>query len=301
MHAHTPVLLPEVLATLGDVSGETILDATFGAGGYSRAFLERGASVIAFDRDPSTIQFADKLKKEFKDRFTFINARFSRIPVIPAKAGTESRIPNPVTHIVFDFGVSSMQIDTPERGFSWRFDAPLDMRMDGEGPAAAELIENSPPEELAKILSEYGDVNAKLAAALARALKKTPPKTTFQLRDLIFDPKNTAKVFQAIRIKVNGELDEIERALAAVPALLSIGGICACVTFHSLEDRIVKKKFREWTTPAGDPRMPAKPADFILLKTLKPTAAELDANPRARSSHLRAARKIGNIPPKETI
>ncbi len=276
---HIPVLLESVLETLGDINGKTIIDGTFGAGGYTRAFLERGANVIAFDRDSSVIQSAENISKEFGNKFQFINAPFSDLNKLQTNADS----------IVFDFGVSSMQIDTPERGFSWRFDAPLDMRM-GDGKTAAELIGNSSVSEIAKILAEYGDV--KKAGPIARAIKETLPPTTFQLRDLIHNPKDIAPVFQALRIAVNDELGQIAMALDAVPNLLNSDGICICVTFHSLEDRIVKSKFREWTTPVGDPRFPVAPALFEFLKTYRPSESELELNPRARSAHLRAVKKI---------
>lgn len=276
---HIPVLLKSVLETLGDINGKVVVDATFGAGGYTRAFLERGANVIAFDRDSSVTQSAESISKEFGDRFQFINAPFSDLNKLKINADA----------IVFDFGVSSMQIDTPERGFSWRFDAPLDMRM-GDGETAAELIGNSSVSEIAKILADYGDV--KKAGPIARAIKDTLPQTTFQLRDLIHNPKDVAPVFQALRIAVNDELGQISAVLDAVPNLLNTGGMCLCVTFHSLEDRIVKSKFREWTTPIGDPRFPAAPAPFELLKTYRPAEPELESNPRARSAHLRAVSKI---------
>jgi len=194
--------------------------------------------------------------------------------------------------IVFDLGISSMQIDTPMRGFSFRFDAPLDMRMGG-GKSATELIENSTVDEIARILRDYGDV--KKAGPIARAIKDAAPQTTFQLRDLIYNPKDIAPVFQAIRIAVNDEMGEIERALDAVPDLLAPGGICAVVTFHSLEDRLVKNTFREWTETKGDPRLPVTEnsvAQFKLLKTVTPSDAEIAANPRARSAHMRAVRKV---------
>ncbi|MCL2749281.1 MAG: 16S rRNA (cytosine(1402)-N(4))-methyltransferase RsmH [Alphaproteobacteria bacterium] len=277
---HIPVLLNSVLETLDDINEKTIVDATFGAGGYSRAFLERGANVIAFDRDPSVIPIAEAIAKEFPGKFRFVNAPFSRL----------SDLVETVNAIVFDFGVSSMQIDTPERGFSWRFDAPLDMRM-GMGESAAKLIEDLSAAELAQVLRDYGDV--KKAIPIARAIKETLPQTTFALRDLIHNPKDIAPVFQALRIAVNDELGEIERALNAVTELLVTNGICACVTFHSLEDRLVKNKFREWTEVKGDPRLPAPSVTpkFKLLKTIKPSEEEIAANPRARSAHLRAVRK----------
>ena len=331
---HIPVLLSRVIETLGDISGKTIVDATFGAGGYSRAFLERGANVIAFDRDPTVQKFADELSVQYADKFIFINAPFSQLGnlvghVSMKHAGDfyqKSPYPGSAYAIVFDFGISSMQIDTPERGFSWRFDAPLDMRMSAEPKVgrdlinhagdfyqksphqtAADLIESKSFENLTQILRDYGDV--KKAVPIARAMKEALPQTTFQLRDLIHNPKDIAPVFQALRIAVNDELGEIERALAAVPDLLSPDGICACVTFHSLEDRLVKQTFRKWTTPPGDSRIPSqvghvlikhaggfyqKPPhpDFTLLKTFRPDDAELTANPRARSAHLRVVRKI---------
>ncbi len=274
------------MKTLGDINGKTIVDGTFGAGGYTRAFLERGAGVIAFDRDSSVISIAETFADELGDRFQFINSPFSDLGKIQNKADA----------IVFDFGVSSMQIDTPERGFSWRFDAALDMRMCNVQSAkcneitAAELIENLSVSEIAKILNDYGDV--KKAGPIARAIKAALPQTTFGLRDLIHNPKDVAPVFQALRIAVNDELGQISAALDSVPNLLNSDGICACVTFHSLEDRIVKSKFREWTTPIGDPRFPAAPAPFSALKTYRPSEPELELNPRARSAHLRAVKKI---------
>ncbi|MCL2538049.1 MAG: 16S rRNA (cytosine(1402)-N(4))-methyltransferase RsmH [Alphaproteobacteria bacterium] len=281
---HIPVLLNEVLQTLDDINGKTIVDCTFGAGGYSRAFLECGANVIAFDRDATVAPIAEKLANEFPGKFQFINEPFSEI------INHKSEI---IDAIVFDLGISSMQIDTPERGFSFRFDATLDMRMGNAPHTAAELIENSTVAELARILADYGDV--KKAGPIARAMKDTLPTTTFELRDLIHNPKDIAPVFQALRIAVNDEMGEIESALAAVPELLKPDGICAIVTFHSLEDRLVKNTFREWTTSPGDPRLPITiAAPFKLLKTFTPSDAELSHNPRARSAHLRAVRKISH-------
>ena len=334
---HIPVLLNEVLEIVGaycirpDLLGvlhtplqnKTIIDCTFGAGGYSRAFLERGANVIAFDRDPSVAVIAAQLASEFPGRFQFINEPFSKLgeilELISKSIGANNYLPLQCAKfdaIVFDLGVSSMQIDTPERGFSFRFDALLDMRMGDVGAycirptsqgvlhtplqnqTAAELIENSSVSELARILRDYGDV--KKAMPIARAAKDALPQTTFALRDLIHNPKDIAPVFQALRIAVNDEMGEIERALAAVPDLLAKGGICAVVTFHSLEDRLVKNTFREWTETKGDPRLPVPLADdsgaisprFKLLKTVTPSDAEISANPRARSAHLRAVIKL---------
>jgi len=316
MMIHTPVLLDEVLKTLDNISGKTIIDCTFGAGGYSRAFLAAGANVIAFDRDPSVISHAEKLTHEYGDRFTFINEPFSKIGSILSSPPVEgygeaggwsctdlkSKTTPPFGHpsiggelisaIVFDLGISSMQIDTPERGFSWRFDAPLDMRMGvSVGVSASELIQNSTAEELIRILKIYGDV--KNAGAIARAMKDTLPTTTFELKELIYNPKDYGNVFQALRIAANDEMGEIEAAMNAVPEILAPDGICIAVTFHSLEDRLIKNIFREWTTTPGDARMPTvASAPFKLLKTYTPSDTEIQNNPRARSAHLRATKKI---------
>ena len=283
---HIPVLLSAVLDALGDVQGKTIVDCTFGAGGYSRAFLERGANVIAFDRDPNVVVDANALGGEFGNQFKFIPQPFSNI----------GDLEQSVDAIVFDLGISSMQIDIPERGFSFRADAPLDMRMDNREKeqilTAAQLIESLSVAEIADILRNYGDV--KKANILARVIKDSCPQTTFELRNLIHNPKDVAPVFQALRIAVNDEMGELERALARVPDLLVLGGKCICVTFHSLEDRIVKNTFRTWTTAPGDPRLPVVgTAPFIQIKTAVPTESELEHNPRARSAHMRGVIKNG--------
>lgn len=277
---HIPVLLDSVLVALGDIRGKTVVDCTFGAGGYSTAFLERGANVIAFDRDPNVQDDAAVLANRFKDKFHFIPEPFSHI-------GT---LQGPIDAIVFDLGISSMQIDVPERGFSFRMDAPLDMRMSQVGDSAYDLIQKKSVAELSEILRNYGDV--KKANVLARAIKDALPRTTFQLRELIYNPRDVAPVFQALRIAVNDEMGELERALASVPDLLCPCGKCICVTFHSLEDRIVKNIFKRWTSPVGDPHLPVvKEAGFKLIKSVVPSEQEVLANPRARSAHLRGVIK----------
>ncbi|MBQ0013370.1 MAG: 16S rRNA (cytosine(1402)-N(4))-methyltransferase RsmH [Proteobacteria bacterium] len=277
---HIPVLLGSVLSTLGDVSGKRIIDATFGAGGYTRAFLTAGADVTAFDRDFTVIPDAQKIKQEYGDRFTFISNTFSHISDL--EPGFDA--------IVFDLGISSMQIDIAQRGFSFRNDGPLDMRMSGDGISAADLIATSSPDRIAQILRDYGDV--KKANILARAICDAKPKTTFELRDLIYNPHDVAPVFQALRIAVNDEFGEIERALHVVPDLLNVGGKCVCVTFHSLEDRIVKNIFRDWTQASGSPYLPiANEPRFKMLKTALPSDVEISNNSRARSAHMRAVEK----------
>ena len=280
MMKHVPVLLDAVMNALGDIRGKHIVDCTFGAGGYSRAFLDAGADVVAFDRDPKGVDDAEKLANKYGNRFRFIPETFSHL----------NNLDKTFDAIVFDLGISSMQIDNAERGFSFRYDAPLDMRMSKSGLTAADLIKTKSVDELIHILREYGDI--KKASALAHAFKDNLPKTTFELRDLIFNPHDIAPIFQALRIAVNDEMGELERALASVPGRLNVGGKCICVTFHSLEDRIVKNTFRKWTTVAGDPRLPGgHPAPFVTIKSVVPTTAEIGSNPRSRSAQMRGVVK----------
>lgn len=283
MMKHIPVLLQEVLTALGDVRGRTVVDCTFGAGGYSRALLESGANVIAFDRDTNVIPDAEKLFQEYGERFRFINSAFSEINKLSG---------DDFDDVVFDFGVSSMQIDNANRGFSFRFDGPLDMRMDNRTTLdAADLIKNTTVDKLADILYLYGDI--KKSRLFANILKKELPTTTFQLRDLIKNPKDVAPIFQALRIAVNDEFGQIESALTSVHNLLRSGGRCICVTFHSLEDRIVKNTFKQWTNVTGDPRLPElRKPEYKMLKTITPSDLEIENNPRARSAHLRGVEKL---------
>ncbi len=277
---HIPVLLDAVLHELGDLTGKTVLDATFGAGGYTRAFLDAGASVVAFDRDPGVLDDVQDILQKYGDRFHFIAKPFSKMAELTEQFDA----------IVFDLGISSMQIDIPERGFSFRADAPLDMRMSGTGVSAADLINQLSDTELAQILREYGDVSK--SVVLARAIKAAKPKTTFELRDLIYNPRDIAPVFQALRIAVNDEMGEIKRALSVMPNLLKPNGKCLVVTFHSIEDRIVKNIFRELTTVPGNPLIPvAAPVPFKLIRAVTPDANELENNSRARSAHMRGIQK----------
>ena len=277
---HVPVLLNDVMNALGDVRDKHIVDATFGAGGYTRAFLQAGAFVTAFDRDPDVITDVAQVKTEFGNRFEFVADTFSGIGNLKDKYDA----------IVFDLGISSMQIDIPARGFSFREDGPLDMRMSQTGVSAMDLIQRKSAQELAKILRDYGDV--KKSGILANAIKQNLPQTTMELKKLIHNPKDIAPVFQALRIAVNDEMGQIETALSYVPNLLKVGGKCICVTFHSLEDRIVKNVFRDWTTVPGNPLLPvSQQAKFSLIKTVVPNAMEVQNNPRARSAHMRGVIK----------
>lgn len=280
MIKHIPVLLGSVMDAIGDIHAARVIDATFGAGGYTRAFLNAGANVLAFDRDPNVLDDAKQIKQEFGARFEFIARPFSAM----------AELNDTFDAIVFDLGISSMQIDNPERGFSFRADAPLDMRMSENGPTVVDMFEQWTAADISRVLRDYGDVRP--ATAIANAIKQKMPQTTFELRDLIHNPRDVAPVFQALRIAVNDEMGELSRALDSVPNLLNVGGRCICVTFHSLEDRIVKNTFRDWTTAPGDSHLPqVAAARFELIRARTPTIQEITQNPRARSAHMRGVVK----------
>jgi 16S rRNA (cytosine1402-N4)-methyltransferase len=294
---HQPVLLAEVVEALEPGPGRTIVDGTFGAGGYSRAILAAGAKVVAFDRDPSARRFAEDLPSA---RFRLVEARFSRMTEVLGEAAAEG--------VALDLGVSSMQLDEPERGFSFLRDGPLDMRMGAEGPTAADLVNDAEPAELARILYVYGEErqSRRIAAAIARRRAEQPFQRTLELADFIeavLGGRRGAKIhpatraFQAIRIAVNEELSELEAGLAAAERTLKAGGRFCVVTFHSLEDRIVKSFLaaRAGRTPGGSRHAPplaagAAPSFQLLFNGARtPSQAEAQANPRARSAKLRAA------------
>jgi 16S rRNA (cytosine1402-N4)-methyltransferase len=273
------------------------VDGTFGAGGYSRALLDAGASVIAFDRDPSARRFAEGLPAE---RFRLVEGRFSELDAETGAAAVDG--------VVFDIGVSSMQLDEAERGFSFMRDGPLDMRMAADGPTAADLVNDTETAELARILFVYGEEreSRRIARAIARRREEQPFTRTLELAEFIektLGGRRGAKVhpatrsFQAIRIAVNEELSELEAGLAAAERALKSGGRLCVVTFHSLEDRIVKTFLgvRAGKTPGGSRHAPpvetaAAPSFQLLFNGAQtPSAAELAANPRARSAKLRAA------------
>ncbi len=294
---HIPVLIDGVMKALQPARGKTVVDATFGAGGYSRAFLEAGASVIALDRDPSARKFAQGLPA---DRFRLVESRFSELDEVTG--------PGAVDGVVFDIGVSSMQLDEPERGFSFMRDGPLDMRMAADGPTAADLVNDAEPADLARILYVYGEErqSRRIAGAIARRRAEQPFTRTLELAEFIekaLGGRRGAKThpatrsFQAIRIAVNEELAELEAGLAAAERALKVGGVLCVVTFHSLEDRIVKTflSVRAGRTPAGSRHAPpvqagAAPSfDLLFNGAQAPSDAEMAANPRARSAKLRAA------------
>ena len=307
--SHVPVMLEEVLATLAPRAGEVILDGTFGGGGYSRAFLEATpCTVWAMDRDPEAIARGAELAARFPGRLHLVEGRFGDM-----LAHLEARGVRALDGVVLDLGVSSFQLDTPGRGFSFRTDGPLDMRMGRDGPTAADLVNNLPERELANLLWELGEErhSRRVARTIAAARAEAPFTTTGRLAEVIRravprDPSGidgATRSFQALRIRVNDELGEVERALDQAMRMLAPGGRIIVVSFHSLEDRIVKRAFqiasgRAPSASRHDPRAllaaPA-PAAFDLLtpRALRPGPAECAANPRARSARLRGLRRRG--------
>ena len=296
---HVPVLLAEVLEALAPLPGARIVDGTFGAGGYSRALLEAGASVIAIDRDPSVRRFADALSAEFPSRFNFVAGTFAELDQLVA---------GPVDGVVLDIGVSSMQLDQPDRGFSFMRDGPLDMRMSGEGESAADLINGLDEGDLADLLFAYGEErkSRRIAHTIVTARAAEPIRTTAELARLIEkaigrkpgDPHPATRSFQALRIAVNDEFGQLVEGLFATERLLLEGGRLAVVTFHSLEDRIVKRFFDpEKGGPTQSRHLPQvateAPRWTNVAKAIKAGAAELERNPRARSATLRCGRRTG--------
>ena len=294
---HLSVLLDEVTSVLKPVPGEIIVDGTFGAGGYARAFLDSGAQVVAFDRDPTARRFAAPL--EATGRFRLIEARFSEMG--------EHFGPGSVDGVALDIGVSSMQLDEADRGFSFMRDGPLDMRMSDKGPTAADLVNTLEKDELARIIWLYGEEreSRRIASFLIRRRATQPFERTLDLAEVVEKALGgrrgakthpATKVFQALRIAVNEELAELEAALVAAEKILKTGGRLAVVTFHSLEDRIVKSFFtaRSGNLPGGSrhaPPVAGGPAPTFALPfkgAMESGDAELAANPRARSAKLRA-------------
>lgn len=300
---HAPVLLPEVIEALSPAPGDVMIDATFGAGGYTRAILATGAKVIALDRDPTVQPHADAVAADFPGRFQLVRTPFSGLS--EAFAGTgEARLDG----VVFDIGVSSMQLDQAERGFSFMRDGPLDMRMSGEGESAADIVNGWEHGPLAHIFKLYGEErqSGRIATAILRRRAEAPFTRTLDLAEVVEKalggrrgaPIHPAtRVFQALRIAVNDELGELTAGLEAAEATLAPGGRLAVVTFHSLEDRIVKQFLTERTgnAPAGSRHAPVsidsrKPSFTLQFKGAREAGdAERADNPRARSARLRAA------------
>ncbi|MES2834365.1 MAG: 16S rRNA (cytosine(1402)-N(4))-methyltransferase RsmH [Pseudomonadota bacterium] len=308
---HAPVLINEVIEALSPQPGETIVDATFGAGGYTRAILATGARVIALDRDPTVQPHADAVAGDFPDRFTLVRTAFSGL--------AEAVDGEALDGVVFDIGVSSMQLDQAERGFSFMRDGPLDMRMsagpDDGGETAADIVNTWDHGPMAHIFKLYGDErqSGRVATAILRRRVEKPFERTLDLAAVVEKALGgrrgaaihpATRVFQALRIAVNDELGELRAGLEAAEATLKPGGRLVVVTFHSLEDRIVKAFLTERTgnAPGGSRHAPVaietrKPSFTLSFKGAREAGeAELAANPRARSAKLRAAVRTDAAP-----
>ena len=302
---HTPVMVSQVLDILAPRDGATYVDATFGAGGYSRAILDSARCTIwGIDRDPGSEMFAADLSQHYPGRITVLRGRYGDMKDLLSDVGVDK-----VDGVALDLGVSSMQLDNPSRGFSFNADGPLDMRMDRSGMTAADVVNKMAEQELADILYRLGDERAsrRIAKAIVEARSLAPITRTSQLADLVrgtvprtarIDP--ATRTFQALRIYVNDELEELDKGLSAAEELLAPGGRLCVVSFHSLEDGRVKDFLRSRSEAPARPsrhrpyqmttdRLPS----FRLLHrgAVKPTADEVSDNPRARSARLRAAER----------
>ncbi len=302
--AHIPVLGAEVVEML-NVSGDGLyIDGTFGAGGYTRAMLAAGAGrVIAIDRDPNAIRDGQTLSADYPGRLRLVHGTFGAMQ-------SYVDAPSSVDGVALDLGVSSMQLDRADRGFSFMQDGPLDMRMSLDGPSAADLVNETDEKTLAGWLWRFGEErhSRRIARAIVTARREQPLTRTSDLASLVakaiprHDPHHhpATRTFQALRIVVNDELGELERGLGASEAVLKPGGRCVVVSFHSLEDRIVKNFFRDRSAaqPKGSRHMPARiEADtlnwrLLTRRPIVPGAEEIAANPRARSARLRAAKRL---------
>ena len=275
---HEPVMVQEVVRLLGGRG--TVIDMTLGAGGHAEALLRSGVGrLIGLDRDPDAIRLATERLARFGERFTAVRTRFSDVPA-------EDRVDG----VLFDLGVSSMQLDRGERGFSYRTEGPLDMRMEREGESAMDIVNAADETDLANILFEYGEErrSRRVAAAIVRARARAPITTTDELARIVASalgsrrggPHPARRTFQALRIAVNRELEELAASLPRAAGFLAPGGRVVAISYHSLEDRIVKRFLND-----------APDLEVLTKKPVRPSSAEAKWNPRARSAKLRAAEK----------
>ena len=309
--AHRPVLLPEVIDALALRDGGIYVDGTFGAGGYSRAMLDTAAcSVFGIDRDPTAIEAGQSMARAYDGRLTLLEGCYGDMDRLLAERGVDG-----VDGVALDLGVSSMQLDRAERGFSFRFDGPLDMRMGDSGPTAADIVNSWEEKRLADAIFRYGEErqSRRVARAIVREREREPIATTARLADIVrrvvgrpddrkegrIDP--ATRTFQALRIAVNDELGELERGLEAAQGLLRQNGRLAVVSFHSLEDRIVKDFMRERSDAAPRPsrhmpdigRKVEAPFRLVSRRPILPNETETALNSRARSARLRVAEATG--------
>ena len=304
--AHVPVLLREVLEALRPERGGLYVDATLGPGGHAEAILDAAPSVrlVGVDRDPQALALARERLERFGDRVAFVEGRHEELPLHLDRLGIVR-----VDGVLADLGVSSLQLDTPERGFSFRNDGPLDMRMSGSGPTAADLVNETSAGELARIFREYGEerMAGRSAQSIVEERRTAPIVRTSQLREIVVrsvrgphEKKDPAtRVFQALRIATNRELGELERFLDDAIARLSLGGRLTVLAYHSLEDRIVKTAFARHaascTCPPSFPACVCSRRRLIALvtkKPVRPSLSEIRENPRARSARLRAVERV---------
>jgi len=309
--AHVPVLLDRVVALLQPAlghDGAVLVDATLGLGGHSEAVLTRCelARVVGIDRDPEALRLAGERLASFGDRFTGVHATYDRIPEVLAELGLDR-----ADGVLFDLGVSSMQLDVADRGFAYREDAPLDMRMDQtSGPTAADVLNTYPRDELTRVLREYGEERfaPRIAAAVVRERDREPFSTSARLVELLYDQipapaRRTGghpakRTFQALRMEVNDELGVLGRAIPAAIDALAVGGRVVVESYHSLEDRLVKRAFAAVTTVDVPPDLPVVPEDRQPALRLVTRGAEragdheIAQNPRAASVRLRAVERV---------
>ncbi len=304
---HVPVMVAECLSLLAPERGGLFVDATLGLGGHSEALLSASPSLrlLGIDQDPAALALAEQRLAPFGDRFQAVRGSFFDLRRLLAEKGVAK-----VAGVLADLGVSSLQLDTPERGFSFRFDAPLDMRMGDTGITAAELANEASEGELEKILREYGEERQarRIARAIVRARQQKPLETTGDLKQVVDSVKGrerwreeridpATRVFQALRIEVNQELAGLDRFLEQAIEMMDAEGRLVVISYHSLEDRIVKNTLRdrargEVDPVTGRPLSESQLIEVLTRKPLRPTEEEVEVNPRARSARLRAARRL---------